>query len=110
VTAVEGNRFGNQSGSRFQRIALRWLLAALIVLAVAYAADYTVFRYRLAAKRHPFGSATVNHYYLVHHKDGKDELIFDPPMAKACVHTLFPHAGDPPCWYLVRHTEQRTDL
>jgi len=110
VTAVEGNTFGNQSRPWFRRIFLRWLLAALIVLAVAYAADYGVFRYRLAANRQPFGSAIVNHYYLVHHKDGKDELIFDPPMAKRCVRSLFPHAGDPPCWYLVRHTEQRTDL
>jgi hypothetical protein len=29
---------------------------------------------------------------------------------KTCVHSLFPHSGDPPCWFLIRHAEQRTDI
>jgi hypothetical protein len=80
------------------------------LLGFAYASDYGVFRYRLATKRQPFGSVTVEHYYEVAHKDGKTELIFDPPVQKTCVHSLFPHWGDPPCWFLNRHVEQKTDL
>jgi hypothetical protein len=86
------------------------LLAALVLLGIAYGADYCVFRYRLATKRQPFGSVTVEHYYEVAHKDGKAEIIFDPPVQKTCVHSLFPHSGDPPCWFLIRHAEQRTDI
>jgi len=110
VTAVQGNKSGNKTGPSLRRIVLRSFLAGVGLLGIAYAADSGVFRYRLAAKRQPFGSVTVDHYYSVHHKDGKDELIFDPPVQKTCVHSLFPHSGDPPCWFLIRHAEQRTDM
>jgi hypothetical protein len=106
VTAVEDRK----PGPWLQRIALRLFLAALLLLAIAYAADYSVFRYRLATQRQPFGSVTVEHYYQVAHKDGKAEIIFDPPVQKTCVHNLFPHSGDPPCWFLTRHAERKTDL
>lgn len=94
------------------RRSLFWraLLTALVPLALAYAADYCVFRYRVATNRQPFGSITVEHYDAVAHKDGKAELIFDPPVQQTCVHSLFPHAGNLPCWYLSRHAEQRTDI
>jgi hypothetical protein len=110
VTAVENNKSGNKTGPSLRRIVLRSFLAGVGLLGIAYAADYGVFRYRLVAKRQPFGSVTVDHYYSVHHKDGKDELIFDPPVQQTCVHSLFPHSGDPPCWFLIRHAEQRTDM
>ena len=110
VNAVEGNPSGNKTGPWLRRIALRSFLAGVGLLGIAYAADYGVFRYRLATKRQPFGSVTVKHYYEVAHKDGKAELIFDPPVQKTCVHSLFPHSGDPPCWFLNRHAEQKTDL
>jgi len=110
VTAVEGNQSGNKASSWFGRIARRSFLAGVGLLGIAYAADYGVFRYRLATKRQPFGSVTVEHYYSVQHKDGKAELIFDPPVQQTCVHSLFPHSGDAPCWFLIRHAEQRTDM
>jgi hypothetical protein len=110
VNAVEGNQSGNQSSPWFQRIVLRSLLAAVSLLGIAYAADYCVFRYRLATNQQPFGSVNVEHYYEIAHKDGKAEIIFDPPVQQTCVHSLFPHYGDRPCWYLSRHAEQRTDI
>ena len=106
VTAVQGNK----AGPWRRRISSRLLLAALVLLGIAYGADYCVFRYRLATKRQPFGSVTVEHYYEVAHKDGKAEIIFDPPVQKTCVYSLFPHSGDPPCWFLVRYAERRTDI
>ncbi len=106
VTAVQAN----ETSPWLRRIALRLLVAVLGLLGIAYGADYCVFRYRLATKHQPFGSVTVEHYYEVAHKDGKAEIIFDPPVKKACVYSLFPHSGDPPCWFLVRHAEQRTDI
>ncbi len=57
-------------------------MAVVGLLGIAYGADYCVFRYRLATKRQPFGSVTVEHYYEVAHKDGKAEIIFDPPVKK----------------------------
>jgi hypothetical protein len=111
VTVAEGNKSGNESGPWFRAIAQRSLLAGVtLLLGITYAADYCVFRYRLATKGQPFGSVTVEHYDAVPRKDGKTELIFDPPVQKTCVRSLFPHAGDPPCWFLSRHAEQRTDM
>ncbi|MGA2978835.1 MAG: hypothetical protein ABSD76_04530 [Terriglobales bacterium] len=114
MTALESNKSGdkssNQTGLRLREIALTSFLAGAGLLAIVYGADYGVFRYRLATKGQPFGSVTVEHYDAVAHKDGKSELIFDPPVQQTCVHSLFPHAGDPPCWFLSRHAEQRTDI
>jgi hypothetical protein len=32
------------------------------------------------------------------------------PTAWTCVNSLFPHQGYLPCWYLSKHTDQRTDI
>jgi hypothetical protein len=92
------------------RLAAGTLLSTVVLVELAYAVDYAVFRYRVAGGRQPFGQVTVTHYDAVQQKNGKTEFIFDPPQAQTCVNSLFPHAGYAPCWYLQRHTEQRTDI
>jgi hypothetical protein len=93
-----------------KRLIVVGLSSALGLTALAYATDYLVFRYRLAANRQPFGQVTVTRYDAVAQKSGKTQFIFNPPEAQTCVHALFPRAGFTPCWYLQRHTEQRTDI
>jgi hypothetical protein len=120
VTLANGDQSAAKTGARslqgarwpfrWQSFIARSLLALVVLFLIAYAADYCVFRYRVSAKRQPFGSVTVEHYDAVEHKDGRAELIFDPPVQQTCVHALFPHAGNSPCWYLSRHAEQRTDI
>jgi hypothetical protein len=78
--------------------------------ATVYAVDYAAFRYRVAANRNPFGQVTVQSYEAVAQKSGKTQFIFNPPEAQTCVHSLFPHSGLAPCWYLERNPEQRTDI
>ncbi len=92
------------------RLMAGTLLSAAVLAGLAYAADYAVFRYCVARGRQAFGQVTVTHYDAVQQKNGKTEFLFDPPQAQTCVNTLFPHAGYAPCWYLQRHTEQRTDI
>ena len=92
------------------RLIVVGLLSVLSASALAYAVDYVVFRYRVAANRQPFGQITVNSYDAVKQKNGKTEFIFNPPEAQTCVHALFPRAGFVPCWYLQRHSEPRTDI
>jgi hypothetical protein len=84
------------------------LLAAGLAL-IAYGVDYLVFRYRLGADR-AFGQVTVVSYDAVQQKNGRTAFLFHPPQAETCVNSLFPRAGHLPCWYLVRHSEQRTDI
>jgi hypothetical protein len=84
--------------------------SALGITALAYAADYAVFRYRLSTNRQPFGEITVTTYDAVAQKNGKTEFLFNPPEPQTCVNALFPRAGFVPCRYLQRHTEQRTNI
>jgi hypothetical protein len=85
---------------------------ATIVLATAflYICDYLVLRFRVATNHQPFGSVTVHPYYAVPRKDQKIEFMPGEPSDQQCVHSLFPHMGDSPCWYLTRHTDQRVDM
>jgi hypothetical protein len=95
---------------RFLKRLLAIGLACLLSLTlIAYAIDYAVFRYRSANNR-GFGQVTVQSYDAVAQKSGKTQFIFNPPEAQTCVHTLFPHSGFTPCWYLQKHTEPRTDI
>jgi hypothetical protein len=93
------------------RLGVAWLFgsaAALVVL--AFLTDYGVFRLRVRTGGPAYGSVVVRRYCAVMQKNGKTEFLFDPPQPWTCVNSLFPHAGYPPCWYLSRHPEQRTDL
>jgi hypothetical protein len=91
-------------------VTLVGLSSLLGVTALAYTVDYAVFRYRVSANRQPFGQITVTTYDAIEQKSGRTQFIFNPPQAQTCVHALFPRQGYVPCWYLQRHTEQRTDI
>ncbi len=85
-------------------------LALLTLLLALYAGDYFVLRYRIATNRNPFGTVTVYRYYAIAEKNNKVEYVFDHQEAQTCAHSLFPHLGYNPCWYLSRHTEQRVNI
>ena len=91
---------------RWIRILARSAVCFATALLVAYAADSLVFRLRAA----PFGAVTVRPYLAVPKKDGRTEFMFEGSRDQSCVKTLFPHASEPPCWYLRRHSEQRINI
>jgi hypothetical protein len=93
-----------------KRIILAGALGLAMVAGLGFAGDYAIFRLRVAEGWTPYGSVTVLHYDAVPQKNGKTQFIFDPPAEEICIHAIFPHAGHPPCWYLSRHTQQRTDF
>jgi hypothetical protein len=88
-----------------KQIAGRVLVSVLLLLLFGYALDYVVLRVRML---HPAASVPLEH--LTRHrllaikvKNGTYEYELDevnPTETLTCVHTLFPHLGDPPCWYL----------
>jgi hypothetical protein len=92
------------------RLAVYTVVSLATLTLIAYAIDSLVFRFRVSGNRAAYGQVTVNHYDAVPQKSGKTEFIFDPPQAESCVKALFPHAGYAPCWYLQRHTDQRTNI
>lgn len=93
-----------------KRLIVVGVSSALGGAALAYTADYVAFRYRTARSLEPYGQVTVRRYDAVEQKGGRIQFIFHPPERETCVHALFPRAGYLPCWYLERHTEQRTDI
>jgi hypothetical protein len=95
---------------KLRRIFVGTLLIILGAAFLAFAIDFGVFRIRAAINRNAYATVTVNHYYAILQKNGKTQLIFDPPQPETCVNALFPHSGMQPCWYLSKHPDQRTSI
>ena len=86
------------------------VLATLVLVALAYAADDFSIRYKLPTSRQAVGSVQVRKFYAVKRKNGATEFLFDDPASVSCVNSLVPHMGLSPCWYLERHPQQREDI
>jgi len=91
----------------------RWLLnifaVFVAVVTLMYIIDAIVLQFRERS-----GSAqsavVVENSYVIHLKSGKLEYLNDPPQPVSCVRLLFPHGGEPACWWLARHTLQQKDI
>ena len=92
---------------RYVALTLGCLAGVLLVL---YAGDYGILQLRIRSNGNVFGTVTVHRFYAVPQKSGKLEFLSTDPQDQTCVRSLFPHMGNQPCWYLVRHTEQRIDM
>jgi hypothetical protein len=86
----------------------RAFLAALAVVALAYALDF--FWYHLRLSFLSLGSASSSMHrtriIAIPGKNNKVEYEIDslrPEEDVPCSRTLFPHSGHAPCWYLARH-------
>jgi hypothetical protein len=88
----------------------RVLIIAFVSLSILYIGDYISIRYRVAKNRTPFGVVTVQTYYAVPQKNRKTEFYFDQPQNQSCIHSLFPHFGYSPCWYLNRKRVKQINM
>lgn len=93
-----------------KRLLLRSIAIVVLSAGAIYLCDYMMLRIRIATNRAPYGTVTITPYYAVPQKDGKTQFLFDDPEDETCVHSLFPHAGNEPCWYLSRKKEKRIDI
>ncbi len=100
-----------RTGREIILLALRnFVFAVVLLAAVAYIIDYAVLRFRIATNRNAMGTVTVRPVYAVPQKNHSTEFLLGDSQDQACVHSLFPHLGDSPCWYLARHKEQQIDM
>lgn len=76
---------------------------ALLAIAALYGGDYLWARYRIPANRQTLGTVQVQTLYASPQKNGRVETWVGDAAPETCVHSLFPHLGYTPCWYLVRH-------
>jgi hypothetical protein len=88
----------------------RLLFIMVLSLFVLYVGDYLSVRYRIPKGRDQFGMVKIQRYYAVGLKNRKTEFMFLEPKNQTCVHSLFPHFGYSPCWYLSRRNVQRIDI
>ena len=88
----------------------RIFFISILALAVLYAGDYLSLRYQIPKGRAQFGVVRIQSYYAVGLKSGKTDFMFLGPKNQTCVHSLFPHFGDSPCWYLNRKKVQRINM
>jgi len=89
-----------------KKILANVALASLVLAALFFLTDDFVLRIRGVTRHNELGSVTVQYYYAIPHKNGKTEFVFQPPQPQTCVHSLLPHMGYSPCWYLAKHPEQ----
>jgi hypothetical protein len=89
---------------------MRWLERVVLVLAVGfvatYAGDFAVFKLRGS----PRSMVTVNRYLTIPLKGNKQEFDYLGSVPVPCSVSLFPQAGQTPCWQLRRHVNQGANL
>ena len=90
--------------------AKKVFVVGILAAAFTYFVDYEILRFRIVTNRSPFATVTVHPLLAVPHKDHRVEFMPDDPQDQTCVNALFPHLGDSPCWYLVRHTRPQVNM
>src|SRR5260370_6888404 len=83
----------------------RILIGAVAAVAVLYIGDYLSVRIRAMHPKlaDPFESIKTLRVLAIPEKSGKTEYEVDaqnPEQTVTCVHSLFPHYGYSPCWYV----------
>lgn len=76
------------------------VLLAIAGLAVLYMCDYGVARLR------PTGNVDVQIMWAIKQKDNRIDYELGDTETRPCVHSLLPHLGYAPCWYLTGHRNQ----
>ncbi len=78
------------------------LLAALLLL---FAGDWSLLHYRIS-RGTAFKTMQVDQYLETPLKGNKAEYDYMGTQPETCSRSLFPQAGNPPCWWLARHTSR----
>ena len=91
------------------------IYALLMVLAVTYGYDYASVRRRMNSQKpgDPFDTVTYPHILAIPEKGNKVEYALDaqsPMETESCVHSLFPHYGYTPCWYVLHRSKSPTQM
>jgi hypothetical protein len=91
------------------------IIVLLLLFAIAYGYDYASVRFRMRAQKQgdPFDVVTYPHLLVIPQKGNKVEYALDaqsPMESDSCVHSLFPHFGYTPCWYIRRRAKAPTQM
>ena len=86
-------------------LAKRILIVIIAIVGAVYFGDYLFLRFRMLHPKpaDPFESLKTVRVLAIPEKNGKTEYEVDarnPVQTVTCVHSLFPHYGYLPCWYV----------
>lgn len=89
----------------------RFLAAVAMAGGLLFLGDAVSVRLRVSHPRpgNPFESFTTSRVLAIQEKNGKTEYQLDqvqPQETVTCVHSLFPHYGYSPCWYVKQRLQQ----
>ena len=95
-------------------LRLSFIVAALL-LAALYLYDYLSVRHRMSAQKQgdPFDTIEYPHVLAIPQKGNRIEYALDaqsPMESQMCVHSLFPHFGYSPCWYVQHEAQTPTPM
>ncbi|HEV7967960.1 MAG TPA: hypothetical protein VGP19_10335 [Candidatus Acidoferrales bacterium] len=93
----------------------RVVYALILVVGVAYGYDYASVRRRMIENKpgNPFDVVSYPHLLAIPQKGNKVDYELDaqsPMESEPCVHSLFPHNGYTPCWYVLRRSKSPTQM
>lgn len=92
------------------RLLRQWLPRAVLVLVagfvVSFLGDWAVFRLRGG----PLSKVTVDRYLTIPLKGNKQEFDYLGTMEVPCSVSLFPQAGQSPCWQVRRNASQNVKM
>ncbi len=97
-------------GKRVRRYLTRGLVVILLLAAMLWTVDWLLLRRKIAQPSDAFGQVEVHRRYAIHLKNRRIEQRTELPKMEECVHSMFPHYNDTPCWYLERHADQTFDV
>lgn len=98
--------------NRIGTFGLRGLFGVLVLIALIWIGDWISFRYRLSkgTPGDPTETMQIRTSYAIPHKDGRAEYVFGEPQTVTCARSIFPHGGDPPCWYLQKSASKPVQM
>ena len=86
------------------KMLLRAVGGVLLAAALLYLVDFAVWRTRVAAGG-GIGSVVVDLYTVADLKGGKEDYYANGTVSMPCSKSIYPLAGNKPCWWLARHRE-----
>jgi len=92
------------TNAQVARFTARSLLVLVILAALAFPADWLLWR----ARGSGMGHVEVNDLTAAQLKGNKEEFYVDGKQTVDCSRSLFRQAGAGACWYLQRHTDRVT--
>jgi hypothetical protein len=88
-----------------KRVLVRIVQFSLLFAVVLYGGDWAVLHMRMS-RQTAFRTVQVDQFLATPLKGHKEEYDYMGEATQLCARSIFPHASNPPCWWLEKHKRQ----